>query len=194
MKATALDPETLTPGARRILDAASDLFYRRGITAVGVDAVSDASGVTKRTLYDRFGSKDVLVATYLLDRDRRWRELFERRLAEVGDPRDRLLVPFRVLGEWSGGNSRGCAFINALAEMADDAHPGYDVIIAEKVWLRGRFAALAHEAGAEHPDSLALQLVCLHEGALAAVRVAGAGAVDAAEAAARTITAAALGG
>ncbi|MDQ4084268.1 MAG: TetR/AcrR family transcriptional regulator, partial [Actinomycetota bacterium] len=54
----------LTPGAQRILDVASELFYWRGIHAVGVDTIAAESGVTKRTLYDRFGSKDGLVVAY----------------------------------------------------------------------------------------------------------------------------------
>jgi len=63
----------LTPGARRILEVASALFYRHGIHAIGVDTIAAESGVTKRTLYDRFGSKDELVAAYLRARDERWR-------------------------------------------------------------------------------------------------------------------------
>ncbi|MAP62472.1 MAG: TetR family transcriptional regulator [Microbacterium sp.] len=191
MKATALDPDTLTPAARRILDAAAELFYARGITAVGVDAVASASGVTKRTLYDRFGSKDVLVATYLLERDRRWRRLLLGRLDEVAAPDERLLIPFHVLAEWNRGNPRGCAFINALAEIPDEAHPGFPVAAAEKQWLRELFTTLAGDAAIARPEEIGLQLMCLHEGALASSRVAGVGMVDAAAAAARTIVAAA---
>tara|TARA_B000000460_G_C21530888_1_gene400648 strand:+ start:2197 stop:2784 length:588 start_codon:yes stop_codon:yes gene_type:complete len=193
VNATALDPDTLTPGARRILDAAAELFYERGITAVGVDAVSDASGVTKRTLYDRFGSKDVLVATYLLERDRRWRAQLTARLDEVDDAVGRLLVPFAVLEEWTRGNPRGCAFINALAEMPDHRHPGYAIAVGEKEWLRDLLESLAADAGFEDPAGLALQLLCLHEGALASVRITGTRVIASAESAARSIIAAARG-
>src|SRR4051794_29516551 len=65
---------SMTEAGARLLDAASDLFYRRGVRAVGVDLIAETAGTTKKTLYDRFGSKDALVALYLLRRAHRWRE------------------------------------------------------------------------------------------------------------------------
>lgn len=85
----------LTAGARRILEVASELFYFRGIHAVGVDTIAAESGVTKRTLYDRFGSKDTLVATYLQARDQRWRQLVTDRLQSTPSATvTRVLAPF----------------------------------------------------------------------------------------------------
>lgn len=165
--------EELTPGARRILDTAGELFYARGIHAVGVDTIAAESGVTKRTLYDRFGSKDGLLVTYLEDRDRRWRARIDTHLAAETDPLQRLLVPFDVLPEWLPANSRGCGFINAFAELPDPAHPGRQVIIAEKTWLRDLFRELATAAGAADPDLLAVQLLSLHEGAIISFSITG---------------------
>src|SRR6185436_3387708 len=54
---------------RRLIAAADGLFYGQGIRAVGVDAIAAAAGVTKRTLYYHFASKDDLVAAYLDGRD-----------------------------------------------------------------------------------------------------------------------------
>lgn len=71
----------MTPGARRALDAASRLFYEHGIHAVGVDRIAAEAGVTKKTLYDRFGSKEQIVVEYLAGRDERWRALLDERLA-----------------------------------------------------------------------------------------------------------------
>src|SRR5690606_3325541 len=102
------------------------LFYERGITAVGVDLIAEQSGVTKRTLYNRFGSKDVLVAAYLLDREQRWRHLVDAAVAEPGlSALDRVTAPFDALKEWMTQSPRGCAFINALAELPDPAHPAH---------------------------------------------------------------------
>ncbi|MGC5615622.1 TetR/AcrR family transcriptional regulator [Georgenia sp. Z1491] len=160
------DPDALTPAARRILDAASQLFYDRGITAVGVDLVAERSGVTKRTLYDRFGSKDALVATYLLARDRRWRSAVERAVDAAGSARDRVTAPFDALLEWSPGSSRGCAFVNALAELPDPSHPAHAVAADQKRWLLDLLERLAREAGLADSRGLALTLTTLHEGAL----------------------------
>ncbi|MBP2368271.1 TetR/AcrR family transcriptional regulator [Pseudonocardia parietis] len=167
------DPK-LTPGARRILEVASELFYWRGIHAVGVDTIAAESGVTKRTLYDRFGSKDALVAAYLAARDRRWRELVLARLDAVGsDPQARVLAPFDVLPEWLVPSSRGCSFVNAFAELPDEDHPGRRLVVAEKTWLRDLFRDLLAEAGVDDPDTLAAQLLSLHEGAIVSHSIVG---------------------
>jgi AcrR family transcriptional regulator len=167
------DEERLTPGAQRILDVASDLFYWRGINAVGVDTIAAESGVTKRTLYDRFGSKERLVAAYLRTRDRRWRQLISTRLEDEDlDPVQRVLVPFNVLDEWLVPNGRGCSFINAFAELPELEHPGRQIVVAEKTWLRDLFGSLLREASVPDPTSLAVQLLSLHEGALVAHAIA----------------------
>ena len=133
----------LTPGAQRILDVASELFYWRGIHAVGVDTIAAESGVTKRTLYDQFGSKDGLIVAYLQARDRRWRALITSRLdAEHSDPVHRALVPFDVLFDWLAPSTRGCSFVNAFAELPEPEHPGRQAVVAEKKWLRGLFREL----------------------------------------------------
>jgi len=164
----ALDPGTLTPNARRILDVASALFYARGIAAVGVDLIAQESGITKRTLYNRFGSKDVLVATYLLERDRRWRLVIADVLANPAlTATERITAPFAALPAWMADNPRGCAFINALAELPDPTHPGHRVATEEKRWLLGLFSRLSAEAGIADPDALAARLLSLHEGSLA---------------------------
>lgn len=168
MKTTVPDLQALTPGARRILDAASVLFYERGITAVGVDLIAEQSGVTKRTLYNRFGSKDVLVAAYLLDREQRWRHLVDAAVAEPGlSALDRVTAPFDALREWMTQSPRGCAFINALAELPDPAHPAHRIAAEEKRSLWSLFARLAADAGITEATDVAHRLVCLHEGALA---------------------------
>lgn len=157
----------LTPAGRRIVAAAEELFYQRGITAVGVDLIAEHSGVTKRTLYNQFGSKDRLVAAYLMERDQRWRSLV-RAAVDAGDtPVDAVTAPFEALRTWSGTNTRGCAFINALAELPDPSHPAYRIAANQKFWLLNLFEELATAAGCSGPATLATQLLVLHEGAVA---------------------------
>ncbi|MGW8378148.1 TetR family transcriptional regulator [Streptomyces sp. ODS28] len=157
----------MTPAGRRIVEAAEELFYERGITAVGVDLIAEHSGVTKRTLYNRFGSKDQLVAAYLAERDRRWRAYVREAVDACADPLDAVTAPLDALRTWSEGNARGCAFINALAELPDPAHPAHRIAADQKLWLRDLFEELATTAGCPDPSTLATRLLTLHEGALA---------------------------
>lgn len=162
------DLATLTPGARRILGVASELFYRHGIHAIGVDTIAAESGVTKRTLYDRFGSKDRLVAAYLMERELRWRRIVEDAVAAPGLSRtERVLAPFDAQQAWAAESPRGCAFINALAELPDVQHPAHRIAADEKRWLRDLFEALANDAHLSDARGVAERLLCLHEGALA---------------------------
>lgn len=158
----------LTPGAQRVLDAASRLFYDNGIHAVGVDSIAAAAGVTKKTLYDRFGSKDALVAEYLRARDRQWRAFLTRHVSEhSGDPARQLLDAFDALADWSEQHSpRGCSFVNAHAELPDPRHPGHRAIVEQKRWMTGFFETRARAAGLPDPASVAADLVLLYDGAL----------------------------
>src|SRR5690606_5720 len=109
------DDAKLTAGARRSLDAASELVYERRINAVGVDAIAAQSGMTKRTLYDRFGSKDALIVAYLRRRHDQWWSRWEERLTEAVVPQ--ALTVFDSYAEDARPAGRGCAFLNAAAEL-----------------------------------------------------------------------------
>ncbi|MEV0281238.1 TetR/AcrR family transcriptional regulator [Streptomyces sp. NPDC050610] len=157
----------ITPAGRRVVAAAEELFYERGITAVGVDLIAEHSGVTKRTLYNQFGSKDHLVAAYLTERDQRWRSLVRTAVDAAGAPAEAVVAPFEALRTWGDANTRGCAFINALAELPDPSHPAHRIAADQKRWLLNLFEELAAAAGCSHPATLATRLLVLHEGALA---------------------------
>lgn len=169
---SAPPPVEWTPKARAVLDAASALFYDQGIAAVGVDAVAARAGVTKKTLYDRFGSKERLVVEYLRERDRLWRDDVAAGLAAAGDdPEAQVLAVFdataRSTERWSDAAGwKGCAMINAHAEISDPGHPAHAVIVGEKAWQRDLFREVARRAGVVEPDALAADLMLLHEGAL----------------------------
>ena len=154
------------PAADRILRAASGMFYREGIRAVGVDAIAAEADVTKKTLYDNFGSKDQLIAAYLRARDERWRAwLKDFTEGRGGSAAERLLSTFDALGEWMAREStRGCPFVNAAAELPSEAHPARAVVAEQKRWLRDYLAELAAEGGSEDPEDLAEKLLILHEG------------------------------
>ncbi|MGP2437529.1 TetR/AcrR family transcriptional regulator [Streptomyces sp. JW3] len=150
----------MTPAARRVLEAAERLFYAHGIHAVGVDLIAAEAGVTKKTIYDRFGSKEQVVVEYLAGRDERWRAFLDACL-EQAEPG--VLAVFDASREWAGEHgAKGCAMINAHAEISDPGHPAYAVIAAQKAWMLELFVRLAGEEG------VGRVLMLLHEGALVA--------------------------
>ncbi|QCD58429.1 TetR/AcrR family transcriptional regulator [Streptomyces hawaiiensis] len=161
---------TMTPAARRALTAAARLFYERGIHAVGVDLIAAEAGVTKKTLYDRFGSKEQIVVEYLADRDERWRAFLAERLDAAGpDPRERVLAVFDASRAWAEEFSpKGCSMVNAHAEISDPAHPAHPIITGQKRWMLALFTRLTEEIAPETADSTARTLMLLHEGALVA--------------------------
>ncbi|MFF2807998.1 TetR/AcrR family transcriptional regulator [Streptomyces sp. NPDC058000] len=156
----------LTPAGVKILETASRLFYEQGIRAVGVEAIAEEAGVTKKTLYDRFGSKEDLILAYLRARDGLWRSTLVKYVNEHdGAPEEKLLATFGALRAWMRErNPRGCAFVNAYVELPAD-HPGQEVAREQKSWLLAYLEDLATEAGADAPGTLASQLLILHEGA-----------------------------
>ncbi|MEV5121647.1 TetR/AcrR family transcriptional regulator [Streptomyces decoyicus] len=161
---------TMTPAARRALEAAGRLFYERGIHAVGVDLIAAEAGVTKKTLYDRFGSKEQLVVEYLADRDERWRAFLAPYLdAAEGSPAAGILAVFDASRAWAAEHSaKGCSMVNAHAEISDPAHPAYAIIAAQKQWMLGLFTDLAGAAAPGRAGRLGRALMLLHEGALVA--------------------------
>lgn len=167
------------PGAggtrERILDAASPVLYRDGVHGAGVDALVAATGVAKATLYRHFPSKDLLVEAFLRRRDERWRawldEEVERRAAGGREP---LLAVFDALEEWfSTEGFRGCAFINAAAEITDPRHPALDAVREHKRLLREHLVRLAARSGAPAPDALGDAVLLLVEGAIVTAQIEG---------------------
>jgi len=181
------------PGAspsidQRILDAADLLFYGQGIQAVGVDAIATEAGISKRTLYKHFPSKDQLVAAYLE------RRTMQRPKAD-GDPLEQILAVFDRLERWFATKEfRGCPFVNAVSELSGNRrHPAVVIASEFKAQRRQWFEERLREVRARRPNALADQLVILVEGAIAASLVRGGdpGVARSAAAAARVLLAAA---
>lgn len=165
------EPEALpalTAGAEKVLAAATGLFYREGIHAVGVDAIAAAAGTTKKTLYDRFGSKEALALAYLRGRDERWRAYLADGLegVEKGST-DRVLAVFDLTEAWAReNNTKGCSAINARAEFEAVSHPIAGEAVRQKKWMREMFAELCREAGVADAEPMADTLMLLHDGGL----------------------------
>jgi AcrR family transcriptional regulator len=156
----------------RILSAAARLFYGEGIRAVGVDAVAAGAGVTKRTLYYHFKSKDDLVAAYLEIRDQPNLDFFKRCFAEAeGGTAAKVEAIFRHLARSARHPKwKGCGFLRTSAELANmPGHPAIRIGAAHKKkveeWLRGTFET----DGVSHAAALARQIVLLLDGSFVAV-------------------------
>jgi len=168
---TTVTARTTSGSAReRILETAYDLFSRRGIRAVGVDAVIAESGVAKMTLYRHFGSKDELVLAFLRLREERWTRGWVQCEVEsrATDPRERLLAIFDVFDEWfQTEDFEGCSFINVLLETVDQ-NPVRHATIAHLATIRSFLQELASAAGVADPDDFARCWHILMKGSIVA--------------------------
>lgn len=168
--------------AERILAAADRLFYAQGIRAVGVDTIAAAAGVSKRTLYNHYPSKDALVAAYLTARF--------RQIAPSDAPaREQILGQFdRLERLFREGGFRGCPYVNAVTELGERRNAASAIAVQFKEQRRLWFRALLERLGVADPDALATQLQILNEGAVATMLVRGdASAARAARAAAEAL-------
>jgi AcrR family transcriptional regulator len=151
----------------KILATATDLFYRQGIRAVGVDLVVEKAGVAKTSLYRHFGTKDDLVVAFLQFMDKDFWKDWDRVAAQhPDDARAELNAQLEWIGERAGQpDYRGCPQINIAAEFPDVDHPARKVAKEHKLELRRRLKALAERLNCADPDVIAGQLTVLINGA-----------------------------
>jgi AcrR family transcriptional regulator len=145
----------------RILETADRLFYLRGIRAVGVDTIAAEIGISKRTLYNHFPSKDELIAAYLARR-------FRQPPSSDKPPAEQILGTFDSLERrFASKDFRGCPFVNAVAELGAEDRAVKKIAIAFKESRRLWFRDLLMRLEVADPDHLATQLTLLVDGAIA---------------------------
>jgi AcrR family transcriptional regulator len=145
----------------RILETADRLFYLQGIRAVGVDTIAAEIGISKRTLYNHFPSKDALIAAYL-----------ERRFVQPRPsdkpPAEQILATFDSLERrFASKDFRGCPFVNAVAELGTEDQSVRRIAIAFKESRRLWFRDLLVQLGVADAEGLATQLALLVDGSIA---------------------------
>jgi AcrR family transcriptional regulator len=148
----------------RILDAASELFYRDGVRATGVMAIIANAGVAKASFYHHFPSKDDVITAWLQRRNDQWLDRFVQ-AQKVTPPRERLLVWFDLMRDWFAEEDyRGCAPVNAVAELPENesARRGFQDMTLK---LREHFGRAAREAGYIAPAEVVEELLFLVLGA-----------------------------
>ena len=145
----------------RILETADRLFYLRGIRAVGVDTIAAEIGISKRTLYNHFPSKDELIAAYLKRR-------FTQAPASDKPPVEQILGTFdRLERGFASKGFRGCPFVNAVAELGTEDRSVKKIAIAFKESRRLWFRDLLQQLGVADAEGLATQLTLLVDGSIA---------------------------
>jgi AcrR family transcriptional regulator len=165
----------LRPSTRdRLIDAATDLFFRHGYHAVGLDRILEAVGITKTAFYKHFESKDALILAALERRDRHDIDellTYIRDRAPLGH-KAQLLALFDMLCDWFSDESfRGCMFMAAAIEFPLPHDPIHIMAESHGAHLHGALANVARDAGVEIPDALAGQLMLVVGGALTARHV-----------------------
>ena len=161
-------PKGAVSARERILATASELFYREGVRAIGVDTVVERSGVSKTSLYRLFDSKDALIAAFAAEKGRlfwAWWDRLEEKHAD--NPRALLDALLSEIAQRIGHSAyRGCPFLNLATEFPDDNHPGHVAARSNKEELRARLAAIVAKLGARDPHRIASQIAMLINGAL----------------------------
>jgi AcrR family transcriptional regulator len=151
----------------RILEAATVLFYAQGLRAVSAEKIIAQVGITKVTFYRHFPTKDDLIVAYLERRAKWERDAIAHVRRSASDVPD----VFRLIAEAIGAEScspgfRGCPFINAAAEYADQGHPVRRVVDAHRRWFRHTVQDLLDEINVPDSARVADQLVMLRDGAM----------------------------
>ncbi|WP_456724534.1 MULTISPECIES: TetR/AcrR family transcriptional regulator [unclassified Bradyrhizobium] len=138
------------------------LFYREGIRAVGMDKITEETGISKRTLYNYFPSKDHLITAYLA------RRLIPISISEK-PAEEQILESFVQLERsLADEESQGCPFVNAVVELKDPDHAANELALAFKNQRRNWLLELLGRLQIAHPERLATQLMLLIDGAIAA--------------------------
>ncbi|WJL97187.1 helix-turn-helix domain-containing protein [Microbacterium sp. ET2] len=161
---------TLREGTeRRILDAADELFFTRGVAATPIDAVIDRAGVSAATLYRGFASKEALLAAALRRRQRVWIQTWDEAVAAAPDDVSRVLAVFDALDTFRGSahGSRWCAFLGAAAEHAEPPAEVAEAVRTDTESLRSRLEALARPLVGDGAGEVADELVLVVTGDLA---------------------------
>jgi len=163
------------PPRERILAAADDLFRRIGIRGVGVEAIAEAAGTNKMTLYRHFESKDTLIAEWvrgiIATKAHIWDEI------EAAYPND----PVAQLVEWSRRTAaafaemeeRGSPILNSIAELPEPGHPARRVIDEHRLREHQKILKLCRAADFSDPELAADEFFFLLEGAKSCVQCIG---------------------
>lgn len=158
-----------------IVERVTELFYRHGFQATGMDQLVAETGISKTSIYNHFPTKDALILAALDRRDAMIRDRLFSRMQELGDgPREQLLALFDALHEWfSEPDFKGCMFVKACSEFQDDTNPIHQRACRHVADIVDELTRMAREAELPDPEHVAQQLAVLKEGAIAMATMRG---------------------
>ncbi len=156
-----------------LIDTAIELFCEHGYHATGINKILEKAGVSKKTLYKHFHSKEELIMAALRQYDGLFRNSFMRQVDRLGKtPQEKLLAVFDVAEVWFAQKSFfGCMFINAIGEYSEKHSPIREIGQQFKHLMRDYIRGICVQSGAEEPDVLADQLALILEGAIVTAQV-----------------------
>jgi AcrR family transcriptional regulator len=174
---------SMTADREALLDATEALVYARGVQAVGMDQIREASGLSLKRIYALFPAKEDLVVGMLRRRDRRWRASLaafveqsavgQSAAGQSGDPSERVLALFDWLHAWfSEPGFRGCAWINIHGELGPASQAVLDEVRSHKKAFRDQIAAWTDTAGTDTAGT-ADAVYLLAEGAIVTAGISG---------------------
>ena len=160
--------ETKSKARQRIVETAERLFYAEGIRSVGIDRIIAEAEVAKMTLYNHFSSKDDLILAVLQYREEKFGKMFERWMERhVKKGTDRLEAFFAALKNWfESPGFRGCAFINAVVELADARHPASQFSAEHKERFHQMLKEIIKHTRGAKAASMAPAVALMVEGAI----------------------------
>jgi AcrR family transcriptional regulator len=153
----------------RLLTTATRVFYTEGIHSVGVDRVIAEAKVTRATFYRHFPGKEDLVVAYLRSADQGIRDQVETAIAAGAEASDTVRAVAAAIAEGiRSPGFRGCAFLNAVAEYPDPAHPVHQAVLAHRAWFLDTINTLMARIEVTGAEAAAQHFVMLRDGAMAA--------------------------
>lgn len=144
------------------------VFYSTGFHAAGLDLLLEGSGISKRTLYKYFSSKEELIAETVRYYGGLYREAVRQRLrARKHTPLERILAAFEAQEAMVRANGfQGCFALKAMLEYQN--HDAGILQATDTMYdeLIGFFAKACRELGEANPEDRAQQLLMLYRGAV----------------------------
>ncbi len=170
----------------RLVSTASELFYREGIRAVGVERILSEAPATRATFYRHFPSKEDLVLAYLRGVDAHTRAGVQAAVETAPSPADALrAIGTAVADDLARPEFRGCAFLKAAAEYPDPDDPVRQVILDHRAWYLSTLAELFTQVFGTSPrrgkpEHAARHFVMMRDGAMSGAHLDGVDSVGAA--------------